>query len=179
MENTRLHNVYAKAAFDLSQEMNITNEVLADINLMIQVCNQNRDFIQMLRNPVIKPFRKQQIVTEIFKHKITPLTLTFFNHIISKRREKYLPRIAESFVKHYNKISKIKLFQLESANPINNATREQLINLLQSQTQHSIQLIEQVNKALIGGFKLTTGDIQYDASIQKRLQQIKQQLLDF
>ena len=51
--------------------------------------------------------------------------------------------------------------------------RNQVMSLVRNAKGANAELVEQINKDIIGGFILRIGDIQYDASIAKKLQKLK------
>ena len=64
---------YAKAIFGLSLEMNVVEEVKSDMELIHSVCSSNKDFILLLKSPVIRPDKKLKVVEAVFKEKISEL----------------------------------------------------------------------------------------------------------
>ena len=62
MINTRLATRYAKSLLDLAVERNELEKVFADMEWLQAVCKGNRDFVVLLRSPVIKPDTKIKIV---------------------------------------------------------------------------------------------------------------------
>ena len=87
MKETRVANRYAKALFDLSIELKQLELIRADMELLHTVCEQNREFLLMLKSPVIKESKKQAILTGIFAGKINDLTFKFLKVITHNRRE--------------------------------------------------------------------------------------------
>ena len=51
---------YAKSLFELALETGKLEEVRKDMDLMVDVCLNNRDFRQMLISPVIRPDKKNR-----------------------------------------------------------------------------------------------------------------------
>ena len=62
MRETRVANRYAKALFDLSIELKLDKQTIKDIELLHTVCKQNRDFVLMLKSPVIRDVKKMAIL---------------------------------------------------------------------------------------------------------------------
>lgn len=175
MRETKVAHRYAKALFDLSIEMNLLEQVFEDVELLLSVCNQNRDFLLMLKSPVIHDKKKQTIMREIFGKKIHELSLRFLMVITRNRRENILDVIAEQFIVIYQKYKNILPTLLTTAVKLDAGTRDKIINLLSERSDATIQLTEEVDEEIIGGFILEFEDMQYDASVQRKIKNLKKE----
>ncbi|MCD4730345.1 MAG: ATP synthase F1 subunit delta, partial [Bacteroidales bacterium] len=97
MKEFRLAGRYAKALFDLAIEMNVLEEVHADAELIIDVCEKNKEFVLMLRSPIIKDVKKLAILKDIFENNLNELTYRFIVLITRNKRESIIKEIAERF----------------------------------------------------------------------------------
>ena len=61
MSNVRLATRYAKSILDLSIERNEVEIVFADMEWLQSVCKSSRDFVNVLRSPIIKSDAKEKI----------------------------------------------------------------------------------------------------------------------
>ena len=77
MIEIKLGDRYAKSVLSLAREMNLVEETRNDFALIKAVCEQNRDFVAMLKSPLIKSDKKQAILTAIFKDKLSKITSNF------------------------------------------------------------------------------------------------------
>lgn len=173
MRKTRIGSRYAKALFELTLEKDILEKVNKDMGLISNTIKENKDLKILLRSPVIKSYKKESIIKAIFKNKIEDISLHFTLIIIRKNREEYIDSIVEEFKELYKKYKNITTTYLKTAIKIDEDIRKKVIKLLQEQTKGEIELNEIVNKELIGGFVLTYGPYQYDASIAKQIADLK------
>ncbi len=74
MPNPRLAGRYAKSLIDLSIEKNQLEAVYADMKYLQELCKQSREFVNLMRSPVIKNDQKNTILTAITHGKISELT---------------------------------------------------------------------------------------------------------
>ncbi len=160
---------YAQALFDLALEMNKIDRVYSDILLVLDVTRENAEFRRLLVSPVIPPGKKAQIITGIFEKHLDKLTFRFLHLVTKKERALHLEDIAGSFVSVYKKHKNILITRLKTAAPIDEETRQNVVRLLTEETKKNIELIEEVDEKLIGGFILTMDDRQYDASLSKKI----------
>ncbi len=176
MSNTRLATRYAKSLLDLSKERNEVEKVFADMKWLQFVCKNNRDFINMLRSPIIKSDTKGKIVKAVAGDKIDALTNSFIHLLISKGREGALPEIATSFIQQYKEFKKIYSIKLTTATPVSEELKNAIINHIKATTEmQNIELETVVDEDIIGGFVLQSGDKLVDASIAYDLKEIARQ----
>ena len=67
MRESKVARRYAKALFELAIEMKLVEQVYADAELIIDVCKNNKEFVVMLRSPVIKDVKKLAIIKRYLK----------------------------------------------------------------------------------------------------------------
>lgn len=164
---------YAKSLLDLSFERGVLEEVRKDILLILDVLNNNKDLIVMLKSPVIKTDKKLTIVNGIFKGKISDLTLAFINIITSKKREKYTHGICQEFENIYRNQKNILKAVVISAIGLDSTLRKEVLELVKGSEKKEIELLEKVDKNLIGGFILRIGDKQVDQSILRQVKNLR------
>ena len=166
---------YAKSLMGLASERGQLEEVYSDMCLMHQVCTSNEDFVNMLESPLIKTDKKQTIIKEIFGGKIHDLTMSFMMLMADKKREGYLDDIANSFVDLYKEHKGIISVVITSATPLTSDTKEKMLAIIQQSITGKVELMEKIDPNLIGGFKIKVGDKQIDASVLRRLNDLKKE----
>jgi len=176
MPNPRLASRYAKSLMDLSMERNQLEPVFADMKWLNDVCKSNRDFVNVLRSPVIKADIKKKIIAAVTGGRINEMTSGFVNLLITKGRESYLPEILTAFIAAYKAHKNIQIIKLTSAAPMGDSLKKAIIDQVKKSAgfQH-IELEEKIDEALIGGFVLQVGDKLVDASILYDLKSISKQ----
>jgi F-type H+-transporting ATPase subunit delta len=176
MSNVRLATRYAKSLLDLSKERNEVEKVFADMQWLQAVCKSNRDFVNMLRSPVIKSDTKGKIVEALAKNNIGMLTEAFIRLLIQKGREGALPEISHAFIQQYKEYRQIHTVKLTTAVSVSEELNNAIVNHIRSTTDmKNIELETAVNEEIIGGFVLQTGDKLVDASIAYDLKEIARQ----
>jgi F-type H+-transporting ATPase subunit delta len=179
MNNPRLATRYAKSIIDLAIEKNQLDAVYNDMNFILRICKTNRDFVSILRSPVIKPTTKGKILESVTRERVSTLTSSFIKLLVVKTRELNLPEIAEAFVDQYNAIKNIHKVKITTAVPITDTLRTAILSdVLENMPLTSIDLETVVDTSLIGGFILESEGRSIDASILKDLKEIKMQFLN-
>ncbi len=176
MSVSRISTRYAKSLIDLALERNELESVKNDIAYFDEAV-KNRDLYLLLQSPIINAGKKHSIIHAIFEKNIGKTTLAFFDIIIKKGREMYLPEIFVDFMKQYRDFNKISTVKLTTAAPLNASSLNEIKSKLLSSavTMDKLEIIEKVDPSIIGGFIIEVGDKLYDASISHKLEQFKKE----
>jgi len=176
MPNPRLASRYAKSVLDLAVERGQLEQVFADMQVMQQICQGSRDFVNLLRSPIVKPDAKRRIIEMVTKGKISVLTSAFNALLVSKGRESNLPEIITAFISQYKQHKNIHTVKLVTAVPVSDAVKKVIIDQVKKTGGlDTIELDEKIDDSLIGGFVLQVGDKLVDASISYDLRNIARQ----
>lgn len=173
MSNARIAHRYAKPLFELAEEHKVLDKVKEDMDGFAKLCEENRDFLLMLRSPIIPHLRKAEILSKIFKGKSNKLTLAAFEIITRKNRENLLPEIAAEFILEYNEKMGYQDAVVTTTYPIDAKTKKAFEKIVTDITGSKPVLTEEINSEIIGGFVLRMGDKQMDRSISSDLKEIK------
>ena len=164
---------YAKALFDFALEKDSMEIVHADMQALTSLCRSNRDFLLMLKSPILKTEKKQKIITAIFKEAFSDITRGFLKIITAKRRESLLPDMAMAFIELYKDYKGILTTVVKTAVPITEEIRKKILEVMNTQATGKVDLVEEINEELIGGFVLQWKDMQYDASILNEINKMR------
>lgn len=176
MYNPRLAGRYAKSLVDLALEKGQLETVYSDMQYLRAICKSNRDFVSVLKSPVIKADKKAQILEAVTAGKISDITKTFNRLMVNKGRESNLPEVAEAFIESYNKIKGISKVKLTTAQPVSEELKNTIISRIKATTpMQNVDLETVSDDALIGGFVLEFNNNLVDASIARDLKDIKTQ----
>lgn len=176
MLNPRLAGRYAKSLIDLAVEKNQLEVVYKDMQYLQAVCKASREFVSVLKSPVIPVDKKNNAFTAVTAGKVSELTAVFNKLLISKNREFYLPEIVDAFIDQYNLIKGIHKVKLTTAAPLSDEVKQSIVSKIIKETAlEHIELESVVKEEIIGGFILEYNNNLVDASIQRDLRDLKTQ----
>ncbi|HYC85303.1 MAG TPA: ATP synthase F1 subunit delta, partial [Chryseosolibacter sp.] len=174
MIDSRAASRYVKSLLGLAVEQNALEQVHDDMLMFSRVVDSNRQFKLVLLNPIIKHDTKREILERIFKGKVHPLTLAIFDILTRKNREPLLASIASEFHNAYNEYKGIRKAFITTATPIDAGLRKEFEQVVRKVSgKKEVELVERVDRDMIGGFVLNVGDRQIDASIKSKLRSLK------
>ncbi len=176
MNQSIISTRYAKALMMVGADNQCLDALKVDMELLSATIKDNMMFVQVLDNPVIKPPQKRKVMAELLEKRVHPMTLNFINTIIHNRREFLLGDVARNFIDLYEKSKGIKRAHVVSAIGIDDQSKQQLQQQLNLLFNANVQMTDEVNPDLIGGFILRVGDQQYDASLLSGLERMQKSL---
>lgn len=169
---------YAQSLLDLSKEQNVLDKVNGDMEQLAGVCKESKEFQNLLNSPIIDSEKKTEVFKAVFESKMEKMSLDFMNLILKNSRERLLPEIAEGFVKLYKQDKNILDVTVISATKLDAAAKESIVTKIKSKFDGTIEMNEEIDPELIGGFIVRIDDQQIDASIASQLANLKNILLN-
>ena len=164
---------YAKAIFELAVEEQQVEAIYADALELASVCRENREFVLVLRSPVISEEKKEKILKDLFGKRFHQITLQFLLLLVRKNREVFIPEIAQNLIELYKDYKHILTVSLTMAVPASEAIQNKVKEVIKDYTQWKIDLVQEIDSDIIGGFILNWSDMQYDASIRYQIERLR------
>lgn len=177
MDGMKVASRYVQALMDLAEEQKVVDEVLQDMKDLLTTSNQNKDFYLFLNSPLIKSDKKNNIFDKLFPG-FQELSIKFIHLMTKNGRETLFPLIAEEYIAKLNSIRKIIPMTLKSAEKLDPKIKDKILKKLSNQLDGSIELTEETDDALIGGFVIRMGDTRIDASVANQLYKMKKRLMN-
>ena len=173
MSEHRIASRYAKSLLDISEEQGALEEVNKDMLMFSKIAAANRDLVLMLKSPVVTHDKKLAVLNKVFSGKVHQLTLSIFQILTKKHREEYLVAIAAEFHHQYNVRKGIEEATVTTTFPLDAALRKEFEGIVAHISNKKVELTEEVDESIIGGFVLKIGDRQIDDSLSSKLSALK------
>ncbi len=174
MSEHRVASRYAKSLISLAQDQGLLEEVHGDMLLFSRICKKNRDFTVMLKNPIIRNYLKLQVLKKVFQGNVQEITMSFLNIITRKNREMLLPAITNVFHLQYNIIKEISMAKVATVFQLDDSLRDEFKHIVgQLTSKGTVELEEEIDEELIGGYVLKLGGRQIDESLRGKLLALK------
>lgn len=177
MNDSKISVRYAKALFDLANERGVLERVKEDMLMISDLLKSVPQFKEMLNSPIVKSSEKRLVMKAVFGDRFHSLTLSFLDLLVTNKREAYLQTIVLNFISSCRKLSGIKLAELTSAHPLDQASISNFNEVIRKYFNTEAEVTCKVNERLIGGFILRVDDFQIDASVNTRFKKLKRELL--
>jgi len=170
MKTTKASGRYAQALFNISQEKNIEDTVLNNCRVLLNMFETELVFVDFVKNPTIAKSKKTDFFKKVFAG-FHGVMLDFLILAVRKGRESELNNMAQKYIDLYNTQKGVVVVEIISAKPLASDLK---MNLKQKMNvSGSVEIKETIDKNVIGGVIIKMGDSQYDASIRKKINNVK------
>ena len=176
MKSTKSAGRYAKALLELALDQNKIEVIESNMQQILTVAEEAHDFQVFLNSPLIKVDKKIEVIKSIFGN-FDALSISFLELVANNGRESYITEIAHSFLNQLKEHQGIVPVTIISAQKLDAKTKEQITSKISASIQGTLEITENVDESLIGGFIVRMGDHQIDASVSNQLNRLKQELV--
>jgi F-type H+-transporting ATPase subunit delta len=173
--NARVNIRYATALFNTAKEQGIELAVYADMQEVVKLYLEVPDFKKFLNNPAVSALKKSIVLKNVFTDKFNPLTISFFKLIAKKTRTAFILGIAQAYIdifREHNEISSVVAF---TAKELSDTQKQRISTALEKKIGKKVVLTCKIVPELVGGIKLLYDNQEYDATIKRKIQTIRQE----
>jgi F-type H+-transporting ATPase subunit delta len=176
MNNSKISVRYSRAIFQSALGKKNLDKVYQDMIFISEIC-KNPETKEFLQSPIIVPSKKQAIFHSMLDGNVEDITLSLLDLIVKNGRESFIPMIALNFIHETKKHKGITESVLTTAVKVDDGIRNQVTELISQIFKTKVELKENVDPEIIGGFILQIDDKYIDASIKNKLRKIKKELI--
>lgn len=171
-------NVYGTALYELCVEQDHLQTVFEEIGFVKELVfsQDNAEYVTFMGSTQFSGAEKAKTLDNVFKGKISSLTLDFLCLLAEKGRFTSLPEIYEDFKARYNEKMNILEVTAVTAEPMSQRLKDKLEQKLAAVTGKSIVLTEKTDKGIIGGIVLRYGNTEIDSSVKTKLDKLRAQI---
>jgi F-type H+-transporting ATPase subunit delta len=175
MNDSKISVRYSRALFQAALEKKILDKVNQDMIFISEIC-KIQETKEFLHSPIIVPSKKTAIFHKMLGDNVEKITLSLIDLVVQNGRESYLPAIARVFIHETMKYKGITESLLTTAVKVDSKVRKQISDLISEVFKTKVELKENIDTEIIGGFILRVDDNYIDASIRNKLRKIKKEL---
>jgi F-type H+-transporting ATPase subunit delta len=176
MNDSKISVRYSRAIFQSALENKILDSVNQDMIFISEICktDETREF---LHSPIIPPSKKENIFHKMLEGNVEKITLSLIDLIVKNGRESFIPAIARNFIYETKKYKGITDSVLTTAVKVDDKVKNRITELISDIFKTNVELKENIDPEIIGGFILQIDDSYIDASIKSKLRKIKKELI--
>jgi len=176
MNDSKISVRYSRALFQSALEKKMLDKVYQDMIFISEICKivETKEF---LRSPIIVPSKKEAIFHKMLVGNVEEITLSLIDLIVKNGRESFIPAIARVFIHETKKFRGITESVLTTAIKVNDKVKKQITDLISEGFKTKVELKENIDPEIVGGFILQIDDNYIDASIKNKLRKIKKELI--
>jgi len=174
MLQSRAAKRYAKALIELAAERDALQQLDSDMRHISSSIDENPELQNLLQNPIINSDVKQDALLGFYGD-LTPLALDTIRVLVENKRIELLQNVADQYIILYEELKQEDVAEVTTAVSLDQALEKKLLQKLKTLTGNSVTLNNTIDESILGGFILRIGDIQYNASIANKLENLRRE----
>lgn len=177
-ELTTIAEVYAQSLLDLALARGEAESIDREFSEFAAYIKIDQDFRAFFTSRVIDAESRRQTLDRIFQGQMSDLLLNTLQVLNAKDRTEAVSEVQRLYHTLFTASEGIVDVYVTSAEPLTEAMKGRLQQMMASRTSKRINLIEQVDPTMLGGLRVRVGDKQIDTSIARQLRRFHQALVD-
>ena len=175
MAGTRAAIRYAKAILSMADSIGVASEVNNDMILIASTIKGNAELNTFIQSPTTGVHVKEKALLEVFAS-VNGVTKGLFHLLFENKRFEILEAVAVAYADLYDSANGLEVAKVTTAIPMDADLEAKVLAKIASLSDKKVTIKNIVDPAIIGGFILTIGDKQYNASVANRLQVLRKEL---
>lgn len=168
--------VYSNALFQLGVEENSLDAIYEDLIQCSDIFKSQEEFLKILSSPIVSTKEKISMLTEVFGDACNELVFNFMCLLAEKNRINLIEEIQKDFTKQYNEKNNVLKVYITTCVPLTEELKKGIITKLIKQTGKKINVVEIVDKSILGGVIIQYDNTIIDDSIKTKLKDLSAQL---
>ena len=175
--NQRAALRYAKAILDLAVENKATDAVEKDMRDIVATMADSKELRSLLASPVVTGEHKKEALKAIFIN-ASEITKGLLNTLTENKRISLLNEVALKYIILNQNLKGEGVAYVTTAVALTPELEKKVLQQITKITSDKVVIENKIDEAIIGGFILRVGDLQYDASVANKLSEIKREFAD-
>ena len=175
MNDSKISVRYSRALFQLAVEKNLLDSVNQDMIFISEMC-KIPEMHEFLSSPIIFPSKKREIFKNLLGDSVEKITLNLINLVVNNGRESFIPSIARVFIHETIKYKGISELYLTTAVKVESKVKKQIADIISEAFKIKVEIKENIDTDIIGGFIIRVDDNYIDGSIRTKLRKISKEL---
>lgn len=163
---------YANGLLQVGLESGQLEAMRSDMQYIRDAVESEPMLQKILKSPIVKEDKKNAIVQEVLKGKVTDVTLKLVDILAIKNRFGLLYLVAKSFQEVYNQHAGILEITISTAYELEKKQVESMVKAMEKATGKSIHYTIKTDRSLIGGVAIKYGDTVIDGSVRNKLERL-------
>jgi len=181
MQNETLARRYATAIFTLAKNAGTIAPVGSDLKSIQTSIYGNDDVRRFYLSPVFERSKKGDALLKALsdptgKPKVSDIALHSLLLLVRKRREALLPTIVSEYAKLALAASGKNKLEIVSARDLSKEDVAAIVARLEASYGKSFSVTQRTDPSLLGGVRITMGDLRIDGSLAGRFEELAREL---
>ncbi len=169
---------YASVLLETAQQEQAEDEVAEDLQWLVSLLGDSETFRLVWLHPVLQLETKTEVLRPALADELSPLSWRFVRLLMDKRREQMLVDIQRELMRQLRQQRGQQSVQVRTAMDIPEDVLDRLQRVLSDYLGAEAVLQQRHDPQLIAGLVLNIEDKKIDASLRRRLQEVRRSLTE-
>ncbi len=176
MEKRELIRGYATAILQIAEAEGALERVSDELFRFAKAVEQSGDLRSALTDIAVPRERKFAVIEELLGDRASPQTLNILEFVVSQGRARELSEIVASLAELASIARDKVMAEVRTAIELDDETKQRLAEALGKATGKQVEVKVFVDPNVVGGIYAKVGDQVIDATVRRRLQELREQL---
>ncbi len=163
---------YARALLKSATDAGLEDQLYQEMMTVAKSYAEVPVLRQTIDNPMLSKEKKQMLLETAAGDSPSQLCRTFISLVLKEDRENVMQFMAHSYITLYRKQKNVIRGKLITAARVSPQTEQKMRQMVESQTNGTVEFETEVNPDIIGGFILEYDTFRMDASVKSKLNNI-------
>ncbi len=166
----KLGKTYAQALIGAAKEASVADQVIEQLGRLVdEYLDGSPELAAVFGSPRIDVEEKVRVIDKIFADEFHAVLVKFLKVMARRGRLGYVRAVRQAAENIHDEMLGRILATVQTAVPLDDASRGQIIDRLSGVLNKEVRLRESVDSNLIGGIVIRVGDQVFDSSVANRL----------
>ena len=176
MLGTIIAKRYARALINIAIHKDVVDKIKSELAFALDAC-QSPVLAKILVHPLVNYPDKEALLHKVLAGQVSTELMRFLETLLRKRRIEYLADIAKIYDVLADEAHGVARVRVTTVFPLTATDENTLIAKLGKMIGKKVVLTLEINRALLGGLTVQSGDTVMDGSVRGRLRNLQEQLL--
>jgi F-type H+-transporting ATPase subunit delta len=169
---TQIGSAYGEALFSLARDEKLDSDILQQLLVLDSSFSQEPDFVRLMGAPNIGKEERCGILDQSFRGRVHEYVLNFLKILTEKGYFRHFPACVRAYRECYNEAHNILTVTAVTAVALTDAQSKKLSAKLSRLTGKTVELVNRVDSACIGGVRLDYDGKRVDDTVSNRLSKL-------
>jgi len=171
--------VYARALIGAANSAGVADQVLDQLRVLADDYLASSDKLALaFASPRIDEAEKGRVIDRLFGNQFHPVLINFLKIMAKRNRLGYVRAVKAASEQISDEMQGRLVALVRTAMPLDDATRQNIVDRLQTTMNKQVRLEETVDAKLIGGMVIRIGDTVFDSSVANQIDKMARKARD-
>lgn len=157
-------------------KVKLSEEIIAQLELLKNLIEENSEFGSFLANPSIKKEVKADLIKKTFSGTFDSELINTLLVLLEKRRVNLFSSLADAYREIYNKTNNVSTAEISAPQEIKDSELNAIKDKLEKLFNKNINITQTIDSSISAGMKIKVENKIIDSTLEKKMRDLKELL---